>query len=51
MIEDDAEWAIDELQILSPAATISHAEKTVPIAQPEIKRVFLKDLRKAGLPE
>jgi TolB-like protein/DNA-binding winged helix-turn-helix (wHTH) protein/Tfp pilus assembly protein PilF len=49
--QDDAEWAIDELQMLSPAATISHTEKTVPIAQPEIKRVFLQDLRKAGLPE
>ncbi len=49
--QDDAEWAVDELQMLSPTATISHTEKTVPIAQPEIKRVFLEDLRKAGLPE
>jgi len=49
--QDDAEWAIGELQMLSPTATISHTEKTIPIAQPGIKRVFLDDLRKAGLPE
>jgi len=49
--QDDAEWAIDELQMLSPAATISHTEKTIPIAQAKIKRIFLEDLRKAGLPE
>ena len=49
--QDDAEWVVDELQILSPTATITHIEKTIPIAKPELKHTFLEDLRKAGLPE
>ena len=40
--QDDAEWASGELQMLSPTATISHTEKTIPIAQAEIKRVFFR---------
>jgi adenylate cyclase len=49
--QDDAEWTIDQIQMLSPAATISHTEKTIPFANPEYKRALLVDLRKAGLPE
>ena len=49
--QDDAEWTIGELQVLSPSSTISHTDKTIPFAQAKIKRVFLDDLRKAGLPE
>lgn len=49
--QDDAEWLIDELQILSPTATVTHIEKTIPIAKHELKRALLDDLRKAGLPE
>lgn len=49
--QDEAEWTVDELQMLSPTATISHTEKTIPIAKPELKHTFLQDLRKAGLPE
>jgi len=49
--QDEAEWVVDELQILSPTATITHIEKTIPIVKPELKRNFLEDLRKAGLPE
>jgi len=49
--QDEAEWIIDELRILSPTETITHIKKTLPIAKPELKRIFLEDLRKAGMPE
>jgi TolB-like protein/DNA-binding winged helix-turn-helix (wHTH) protein len=49
--QDDAEWVADQLQMLSPTAVITGLEKTFPLADPELKRVFLEDLRKAGLPE
>lgn len=49
--QDDAEWVVNELQILSTTATISHTEKTIPIVKPELKQALLEDLRKAGLPE
>lgn len=49
--KDDAEWITLQLQILSPVATISALDKTIPIAMPELKRMLLEDLRKAGLPE
>ncbi|MDX2463461.1 MAG: winged helix-turn-helix domain-containing protein [Porticoccus sp.] len=49
--QDDAEWVTEQLQILSPTATITHTEKTVPIVNSAIKRTLLEDLRKAGLPE
>lgn len=48
---DDAEWITQQLQVLSPNTTITHTNKTVPIANPELKRALLDDLRKAGLPE
>jgi adenylate cyclase len=49
--QDDAEWTADQLQLLSPTATITGIEKTIPMANPEFKRAILDDLRKAGLPE
>jgi TolB-like protein/DNA-binding winged helix-turn-helix (wHTH) protein/Tfp pilus assembly protein PilF len=48
--QDDAEWAVTEIRSLSPTASISDLEKTIPY-KPELKRAFLEDLRKAGLPE
>jgi len=48
---EQAEWTVSELEILSPSATLSHTETTIPIAKPEHKFRLLKDLRKAGLPE
>jgi adenylate cyclase len=47
----DAEWVVAQLQMLSPATTVTAIDKTIPIANPEFKQSFLKDLRKAGLPE
>jgi len=48
--QDDAEWVVTELRALSPTASISDLEKTIPYV-PELKQAFLEDLRKAGLPE
>lgn len=49
--QEDAEWLAAEIQTLSESETISHTEKTIPMANPEHKRALLEDLRKAGLPE
>lgn len=49
--QNDAEWVADQLQMLSPSATIASLEKATPFLNPEYKRIFLDDLRKAGLPE
>jgi TolB-like protein/DNA-binding winged helix-turn-helix (wHTH) protein/Flp pilus assembly protein TadD len=49
--QDDAEWVINELQVLSPTATITGLDNAIPIAVPEFKHALLDDLRKAGLPE
>jgi TolB-like protein/DNA-binding winged helix-turn-helix (wHTH) protein/Tfp pilus assembly protein PilF len=48
--QDDAEWVVTELRALSPTASISDLDKTIPYV-PALKRAFLEDLRKAGLPE
>ena len=47
----DAEWIISEMLIVNPTSTITHIEKTIAFANPEITRAFLDDLRRAGLPE
>jgi len=47
----DAEWTATQLQILNPAATMTSIEKTTIFSNPELKRTFLVDLHKAGLPE
>ena len=47
---DDAEWIVEQLKISNPNTTISHIDKTTPIANPSIKKQLLIDLQKAGLP-
>jgi len=47
----DAEWQVEELQMVNPEETISHTDNVIPIADPELKQAFLEDLRRAGLPE
>jgi tetratricopeptide (TPR) repeat protein len=47
----DAEWQAEELQMVNPEETISHTDKAIPISDPELKKAFLEDLRRAGLPE
>jgi hypothetical protein len=49
--QGDAEWQVEELQMVNPEGTISRTDKAIPIADPELKRAFLDDLRAAGLPE
>ncbi len=49
--QDDAEWEIDQIEILSPGTTLTHLANTFPIKDQDQMNVFLEDLRKAGLPE
>ncbi len=49
--QDDAEWVADEIQLLSPTTTVAGLHKAIPISKPEVMQAFLRDLRKAGLPE
>jgi len=49
--QDDAEWVVEQLLTLSPALTITHTAKTIPIVNPKLKNMLLEDLRLAGIPE
>lgn len=49
--QGDAEWVSDQLQMLNPPATITLIDKTQPIVNSKLKKRFLEDLRRAGLPE
>lgn len=49
--QDDAEWEIEQIQILNPGTTLTHLASAYPIKDPEQMKAFLEDLRKAGLPE
>jgi hypothetical protein len=49
--QEDAEWEIEEIQVLSPTDTISHLKVAHPISDPELMDTFVRDLRAAGLPE
>ncbi|PLY13690.1 MAG: hypothetical protein C0631_13435 [Sedimenticola sp.] len=49
--QDDAEWEIEQVKLLTPSATISHTKNTIPIQIPEQMESFLADLRLAGMPE
>ena len=49
--QDDAEWTVYQLHILSPTVSITEIKKTIPIAKSEFKHAFLEDIRKAGIPE
>jgi len=48
---DDAEWEVEEIQILNPADTLSHLRATFPMRDPQLLNNLLDDLRAAGLPE
>lgn len=49
--QDDAEWEVQEIQIISPTDTVSQQRNTSPDKNRETLNIFLEDLRKAGLPE
>ena len=47
----DAEWTVDQIQMLNPATTLSHTAEATILTKPKLKNQFLNDLRIAGLPE
>lgn len=49
--QDDAEWEAEQVQMLNPSETITHTKQSIPTLNSELKKSFLEDLRKAGLPE
>jgi TolB-like protein/DNA-binding winged helix-turn-helix (wHTH) protein/Flp pilus assembly protein TadD len=49
--QDDAEWEVQEIQVLSPTDTISHLRVAHPVEEPGLMEKFVGDLRAAGLPE
>jgi len=49
--QDDAEWEIEQIQLLNPSETITHIKQSVPILKKKLMKEFLDDLKKAGLPE
>jgi TolB-like protein/DNA-binding winged helix-turn-helix (wHTH) protein len=48
---EDAEWIVQEIGVLSPAISIRDVERSIPISDGAVRRAFLDDLRKAGVPE
>ena len=49
--QDDAQWEIEQIEILNPGTTVTHLANTFPIMDQDLMNAFLEDLRKAGLPE
>ncbi|NEX23502.1 tetratricopeptide repeat protein, partial [Thiorhodococcus mannitoliphagus] len=49
--QDDAEWEVQEVQMLSPTDTISHQKAAHPIQDEALMNAFVEDLRAAGLSE
>lgn len=48
---NDAEWEVEEIQVLNPADTLSHLRVTFPMRDSHLLKSLLDDLRTAGLPE
>jgi thioredoxin-like negative regulator of GroEL len=48
---EDAEWMIDQLQIISPATSLSTIDKTLSLSSSAARQTLLADLKRAGLPE
>ena len=48
---EDANWEVEQIDILSPGTTITHLASTFPIKDRDLLNRLLDDLRKAGLPE
>lgn len=47
---EDAIWEIEQLKVISPETTIRHLKKNIPIADKKLQKIFLDQLRLAGLP-
>ena len=50
-LQDDAEWEVQELEVLHPELTLSHLRQTQPLSDAELQDRFVRDLRAAGLAE
>lgn len=48
---EDADWTVEQIQVLNPGSSLSHIDKTIPIVDSKLRKNFLDDLRTAGLPE
>ena len=48
---DDATWQIDNIMTARPDTTLAHLQTVMPFEHDEQKSAFLKELRKAGIPE
>ncbi len=49
--QEDAQWEIEQIEILNPGTTITRLATMFPIKDAEEMNAFLQDLRKAGLPD
>jgi tetratricopeptide (TPR) repeat protein len=47
--QDDAEWEVEQIEILNPSETVTHTKQSIPILNTELMESFLADLRQAGL--
>ena len=50
-MQDDAEWEIEQILTINPVISVSHVTKTAGVADPQLMKMYLSHLRKAGLPE
>ena len=50
-LQDEAEWEIEEVQVINPNTTLSNINNTLPFENQAQLEVFIKDLRQAGLPK
>lgn len=50
-LQEEAEWEIEEVQVINPNTSLSHINNTLPFENQAQLEAFMKDLRQAGLPE
>jgi TolB-like protein/Tfp pilus assembly protein PilF len=49
--QDDAEWEVEQTEMLNPRYTLSYLQKVQPFGDDDLRNRFIDDLRTAGLPE
>ena len=49
--QGDAEWEVEQIQMLNPSETVTHTRQSYPVLDNASMERLLNDLRKAGLPE
>jgi adenylate cyclase len=50
-LKDDAEWEIQEVEVLGQQANVAAFMKVTPISDPAYRKIYENALRKAGLPD